>query len=100
VKHIVNEELISSYEIPILIFKMVLLKSVSIFIMILDHNEGILKDWKAWLVMKIVFKTESNVDYIYEIIKLRSMELKASYQLDWWKAITPIWLGDDCDVHN
>ena len=93
-----NEETTSSHEVPILIFKIVLLKSVSIFKMILDHYEGILKDWKSLIGHENCF--HDGVKSWLHIIKLKSKELNTSYQWDWYKAITPIWLDDDCDVHN
>jgi hypothetical protein len=65
----------------------------------LDHNEGILKDWKSLIGHENCF--QDGVKSWLHIIKLKSKELNTSYQWDWYKAITPImWLGDDCDIHN
>ena len=84
VKHKVDEESISSHEIPNLIFKIVLLKIVFNL-----HNDT----WSWWRNIKglksLIGLENCFQDgvkcwlHIMKIIKLRSMELNASYQWDW-----------------
>jgi hypothetical protein len=81
VKHKVDEESISSHEIPNLIFKIVLLKIVFNL-----HNDT-WSEWRNIKGLKSLIGLENCFQdgvkcwlHIMKIIKLRSMELNASYQ--------------------